>query len=122
MPNHTNNLDPKFEEPSAIEIADGVEQAKVKYGIQLSDKDAARYAKLRQELGKWVTADKYYDESQSITDEMAEVVQALLGQSSNRHMSFEEARLRAERSFLTISNQEQGRIVGEIQSIIDHFK
>lgn len=105
-------------EPTKEEIDKATIEFKEKFGKELSKEDAVSYAKLRNELGYWLTIEKEYKEKNCITEDMAKEVKDLIAKQG-KEITLEQAYLEAEKSLITTIADAKERISNDIKSIIN---
>lgn len=109
---------PKIAEPTEKEIEETIEKVKSKYNIVLQRADAAKFAKLTEELGWWLTIEKNAEKPEVITDEMAKELQISIMKAKGANISLDEAYRQARKSLSFTIPIEKERIAKEMRSII----
>lgn len=107
--NDDTSFHPPISEPSDQEIAENIQAARERHGVDLIPDEATRYTQLRKELAWWFTFEKSTEEPGTITPEIAE--------------EFEKARdaiamAKTEKTLAETAHFEQERIKDELQEIL----
>jgi len=115
------NLLPEFPEPTEKGITEAADNFMRKFGKTLTKDDAVKYAKLRIELGFWLTTEKDYEEK-GIPKNIVEEFSGALEDSKGQSTTVKQAYLEAEKSLLTAIMNEKIRINEETKELINNYK
>lgn len=116
------NLKPQFPEPTQEEIAKASEEFKNKFGKELSEEDAIKYADLRNELGYWIAQEKESEKEDCISKKLAEETQELFQKKLGKEITLKQAYLEAEKLFITAIADGKIKVTNEIRELINKYE
>ena len=93
---------------------------KEKFGKELSETDALKYAGLKKELGYWLTLEKRCEEEDCITEDIAKETKELFKKNYGQDITIEQASLEAKKSLILTIADVRTRIDNEFREIISN--
>jgi hypothetical protein len=120
--NKNKQIGPQIGEPTDDEINETIEELKVKYEIFTPREDAAKYWKLKKELGWWMSVEMDSEEPEAITEDMAKDVRDTIRKNKGENITLDEAYRQAKKALSYTIPLEKDRIAKEMRKIIKKYK